>query len=118
MTTEILREAARLMRKRAQAAIHDSDGEEWHLGPEVWDGNVSQVLIHIDGTEVPIADGCSDPDARHIASWHPTVALAVADWLESTAVISQWGDYVGPGPVDRTVKCALAVARAYLGGDQ
>jgi hypothetical protein len=43
--------------------------------------------------------------AEHIASWHPAVALAVADWLEATVL------------TDANAPFALAVARAYLGSD-
>lgn len=42
---------------------------------------------------------------RYVQSWHPAVALAVADWL----------DEVGPSDDDATA--ALLVARTYLGED-
>ena len=54
----------------------------------------------------------------HIASWHPVVALAVADWLEKTA------DHMDPelaldgGCPDCEQDGALAVADAYLGSEQ
>jgi hypothetical protein len=49
-------------------------------------------------------------DAAHIASWHPAVALAVADWLDDCARLpaTTFHGQVFDGR-------ALAVARAYLG---
>ncbi len=47
--------------------------------------------------------------ATHIASWHPLVALAVADWLDEVAADSH-------ASLDAWVEqAALKVARAYLG---
>lgn len=43
----------------------------------------------------------------HVASWHPAVALAVADWLDDAATLAD-----ETGRIDRH---ALAVARAYIG---
>ena len=56
-------------------------------------------------------------EADHIASWHPAVALAVADWIDAAAVLAP------PDPHHEGEACetcdnvtrALAVARAYLG---
>jgi hypothetical protein len=61
-----------------------------------------------------VADVGDPRDAAHIASWHPAVALAVADWLDNTAA---WWTRTAPGepPPDPSVLEALAVARAYLG---
>ena len=52
-------------------------------------------------------------DAEHVASWHPLVALAVADWLDTEAEIA------GRGLPDESgsVYPALRVARIYLGRD-
>ena len=51
-------------------------------------------------------DNCDD-DAEHIASWHPAVALAVADWLETTAR--------DVGTSSLAFHAAADAARAYLG---
>jgi hypothetical protein len=111
VSAEILRKAAALMRERAEAATNDG---QWFAasglgGPSVisedslgdWLGN--------------IAERTSEHDAQHIASWHPAVALAVADWLDMVA------DYVDLA-LDRrrpgwraTVHHAEKVATAYLG---
>jgi hypothetical protein len=53
-------------------------------------------------------------DAEHIASWHPAVALAVADWLDQAAIHFEGGSLT----VHPMTKRALAVADAYLGSDR
>lgn len=127
MSAEILQRAASLMRERAEAARNnnpwmvDSDRPNVVLDPDKpgndWDG----LMV----CEVPLADdGLVDfPTVEHIASWHPAVALAVADWLESVAgacsppVPESALDVVDAGRMitDADAKHALAVARAYLG---
>lgn len=49
--------------------------------------------------------------ARHVASWSPAVALAVADWLDNVA---RHADYFHQ-PNDRGWSDAVAVANTYLG---
>ncbi len=91
MSAEVLRRAASLMRERAEAARNSIPEvcPEWH------------------STEALMAHGKTQGDAEHIASWHPDVALAVADWLDDEAEWMEAGSSVqGPG---------LALARAYLG---
>jgi hypothetical protein len=81
MSAEILRRAAASMRERAEDAA---------AVPGLWNGC------------------CASPDhAAYVASWPPAVALAVADWLDSTA-----NDY---NLTSKTVARAFAVARTYLG---
>ncbi len=114
MSAEVLRRAAASMRERAEAATP---------GPWIVDVDCPHIVMHPDkpgfswdGTAVTAIQeddfGLTDPaDAGHIASWHPLVALAVADWLDDTARV--WEafdadpDFVQDEP-------ALAVARAYL----
>lgn len=111
---EELREAARLMRVRAEAATPgrwDADGDER--------GDVYNPGVHNyppDGTETVWVAECGPvegrgyQDAEHIAGWHPAVALAVADWLDRAA-------HTATGLPDHCADVlALAVARAYLGG--
>jgi hypothetical protein len=89
MTAELLREAAALMRERAEAATPGP----WHpatTGVECGDHwSVIEYPAMNPVARVPSDDGSNDdqrePDARHIASWHPAVALAVADVLDSLA---------------------------------
>lgn len=105
---ETLRKAATLIRERAQAANTDEartpygDTRIGVVPPERWGAMVDDYL----GGEV----------GAHCASWHPAVALAVADWLDAAAEDEEMFrrlrystvGHLGENP-------ALAVARAYLG---
>jgi hypothetical protein len=113
---EEIRRAAALMRERAQAATPGP----WRVGPEGSEG--SYLLPSLGGIRersrfIGILNGRVQPEdghnAAHVASWHPVVALAVADWLDGTAdaTESEPEHY----PVDLQ---ALAVARAYLAGER
>jgi hypothetical protein len=83
-----MRQAALLMRQRASAV---SDGR-WQ--------------------PLPDGSGVEQSEAAYIASMHPLVALAVADWLEFTATMVDddrlWTD-------DALARFALNTAGAYLG---
>jgi len=104
VSAETLRRAASLMRERAEAAtpgpwrvVADSDtGETSVLG-----GPYDRYLADVHEWST----GIGNP--AHIASWHPAVALAVADWLEVTAR--------DVGTSTLAFHAALAVARAHLG---
>lgn len=121
MSAETLRRAAALMRERAEAAT-----------PSPWAVPVANVFRLI----APEAEHDNQPmgktppypwliiadlvdgraaDVTHAASWHPAVALAVADWLDSAwhAIQSSPRPDVLAGSPD--MLAALAVARAYLG---
>ena len=130
MTAALLREAAALMRERAEAEpatgwvkcdFNDGDHRPlWGVANDAFfnppaDEDVPWLAIEVHtGTEAT---------AEHIASWHPAVALAVADWLDDEANTGEqlrdvlrevegrddlnW-EYGGLGK-------AMAVARAYLG---
>lgn len=107
MSAEILREAAALMRSRAEAA------ESGMAGP--WESKVltdgrAWVVGQFDSLSM---HGYPSP-AEHIASWHPAVALAVADWLDDTARVWEALDTNFFAIEDEP---CLAVARAYLGRD-
>lgn len=118
MSAEILRTAAALMRQRAEAAT-SSPWAHWHMLDDdgclevfVPNGTMSTETVlefkdHMDCEECvrPTAE-----DAEHIASWHPAVALAVADWLDALAAHVVHGN---EPPLH-----AVAVACAYLGRDQ
>jgi hypothetical protein len=127
---EELRAAARLMRERAEKATPGPwqwwgdrsapyDGPEDPPPPDYWRISVGDDLAHVD-TE-------KQADAVYVASMHPAVALAVADWLEAeaslweefSAAVSAWQDR--PDFEKRTFSTlgqALAVARACLGGER
>ena len=91
MSAEVLRRAASLMRERAEPI------KDWYSA-KAW------------ATTTPFGAPIDPADAEHIASWHPAVALAVADWLDN---ISEAWRFSRRAPAS-SVK-ALAVARAYLG---
>ena len=96
---ETLRKAANLMRERARAATPgpwSADGLEGTLSSPTGD------VLHVQMWR--------ESDAEHIASWHPVVALAVADWLDDAAA------YVAAYPgYTHAEDTPLRVARAYLG---
>lgn len=98
MSAEVLRRAASLMRERAEAATK---------GP--WTTDVGLIISNPGPNAKYVADCYDEPeasadDAKHVASWHPAVALAVADLLDEIAS--------GELPLATTV---ASVAHAYLG---
>ncbi len=110
MSADLLREAANLMRERAEAAS-PSPWSEYGYPVETVTGEGGESTVRDpDGFDVALMTSDQFDDCPHIASWHPAVALAVADWLEATAdefdteCPSTYGD-------------AIAVATTYLGRD-
>jgi hypothetical protein len=112
---EILREAARLMRERAERTGKLCPAP-WYAEPdEVVDE--SRVVASETGPGPHFGESGQDDEVTvHIASWHPTVALAVADLLDAEAT---WAQDRPPTPegfgYPEDSKC-LRIARAYLGG--
>ncbi len=105
MSAEMLRRAAALMRERARRAERAvGTGGGWVA---TWDHSVAAS----DGARIADCFG-SGLTTAHIASWHPAVALAVADWLDHAAMSA---DLNRSPYVDDHLSHALAVARAYLG---
>lgn len=108
---EILRQAARRMREQAEAA---SPGP-WHqmcMGSEgcqvLNDGHLRErKRVSFSGRKEWKADHA---DATYIASMHPDVALALAEWLECEAHMADLRDN---SPEGHTFH-ALKVARAFL----
>jgi len=121
---ETLRTAAKLMRERAEAVRQGAwTGRPWEA-EECGDdeaGNCPCIVSqgerkpYLEAQVPPIQYVCdaeSAEHAAHIASWHPAVALAVADLLDRIA----WMVELDPELAGRVgVDEALAVARAYLG---
>lgn len=119
---ENLRRAAALMRERAEAA-----GQEWNADVEPGDS------LHLWVTDYDPSDptgqtpmqrlvgGADAPWSEHIASWHPAVALAIADLLDDIAETRELlvNDLLPASAWNITwataERKALAVARAYLG---
>ncbi len=105
-----LRAAAKLMRGRAWgAAVPLANGAWWVGSTGVFAGCgciADPVATVTERDEAPKI-------AEHIASWHPGVASAVADWLEVMARIAAHAAERGYSTNEQTAM-ALAVARAYL----
>jgi hypothetical protein len=116
---ETLREAARLMRERAEAAtpgpwhsdtIQPRDCVVWGPG-EKWLTNVADGSCRDPRHVVAFDQDAANSD--HIGGMHPLVALAVADWLDAEA------EHAGACPsyveLEDLYPHAFAVARIYLG---
>lgn len=110
MSAERLREAAALLRERAEAATPGP----WHVDPE------THRFATIEGphvrhsapnyTTAVITHGW-DSNVEYIATMHPGVGLALADWLDSIAEWIEGRPFSTP-----TNSHALAVADQILGG--
>ena len=102
---ETLRRAARLMRERAKL-----------VPPPPWYPATHDVATH-DGLDVIASSGLT-VRAQYVASMHPGVALALADWLDSSAAMydsySEMTIAVLSGAMGTDPDPALKVARAYL----
>lgn len=93
------------MRERAQRTTAACPWFAWE-GDLYWKVDGVPDGPHICNTGRSSWDGTKE-NAEHIASWHPAVALAVADWLEARARDCDTGGFDDP--------YGDAVARAYLG---
>lgn len=109
---EMLRRAAALMRERATKAPPGP----WFVtdGAARYGGLVAaptDVFPEDDGYAGHlIGESMSPANREYVASMHPPVALAVADWLDGVAEAQSFADQRRAMYVDS----ALAVARAYL----
>ena len=110
MTADLLREAAALMRKRAVRMPPGPYGmsSQWTT-PTTMRSRVTKAGALIAEVRGKDSDGSGVYTVDYFSSWHPLVALAVADWLDAQAERSEIG-FTG-----KTHKHALAVARVYLG---
>lgn len=136
MSADLLRRAAKEMRERAKAAtpgpyffdsycrvssaprtqqyieventlLPDASDEDWERAdfPET-------VVAYVPVRAGDLATEQGAKDAKYLASWHPAVALAVADWLdEEFETYSEAPD----GYKNDLSASALRLARAYLG---
>jgi hypothetical protein len=120
MSSERLRLAAQTIRA---AASGDVTPGPWKVieehGRDIADEGWSFIAVaSADGTEVAATafpggpDDAVDPlgDAAHIALWSPTLALAVAAWLDYAAQVQDRRESAGAAPYVQ----ALAVADAVL----
>lgn len=134
MSADLLREAAELMRTRATFA---TVGPWWLNGGEPWAGDEA-LTRRMDADDSLTDDEYATwerttnslfagdvwhaPDAEHIASWHPAVALAVALLLDNEAnsidmadVQRGNGDYEWPAYNNGRRELLVDIATAYLG---
>lgn len=109
MSAQVLREAAALMRERAERT------EDLRPGPWVVAPDGVAVGIWSEPKARLAADSDYESVAEHIASWPGDVALAVADLLEDGAT---YLDYVAAHHANdatgEEARYYLAVANAYL----
>jgi hypothetical protein len=103
LSAELLRRAAAKMRADAAAATPSPWATKSGATCDVVRGNAGRNYV---ASTYGGLLGYEEANARHIASWHPVVALAVADWLDAE-------DAHQFGPTEQ----AINVARAYLGED-
>jgi hypothetical protein len=105
VSAQELRDAAAAMRARAEACLASDD--QWYERDEML-----EMLRSKD------SDSFAQPyDAEHIASWHPAVALAVADSLIAAAAHIESFDCEAHCEPDgcELVLTATRTARTYLG---
>lgn len=130
MSAERLREAAALMRERAEAAFKDGARDLWTDLPAMDPENEGWIVceqrqpdVDWDTTVARLPYDYEGHMARHIASWHPAVALAVAGVLDALAQraedivdatpTAEFGERVARNSLPGYAP-ALAVADAYL----
>lgn len=106
MSAERLRAAAELLRGRSDAATPGP----W-TAPEFYEG------VRGAGDRNWVADTSASQsghdDAAFISTMNPTVALALADWLEADATLLRPGESIED---DQTLRHAGRVADAILAG--
>ncbi len=125
VSADVLRRAAALMRERAQAATPGpwvrsgssiETDHECSPGHGCWPVGDTYSGTMPDGSKQPAS--LIRADAEHIASWHPAVALTVADWLEAEAKFCDESPFYADLDTDDEradfLEKPLAVARAYL----
>jgi hypothetical protein len=123
MSADELRQAAATLRERAEATTHPGHG--WRLADlaganEVWadrgPAGFDAFMVATTATRLNPNPGTrGHSDAAYIATVHPGVGLALADWLDATAdeiERREWPRSRTSGTQDR----ALAVARLIIGG--
>lgn len=117
---ETLREAAALIRTYADSATPGP----WAAVAGAF-GNPSEGPDHMRVIQRPCRNAhhavaraeytsYGGADTEHIASWHPGVARAVANWLDATALEFDSLDFTHTEQRGGRRTAALAVARAYL----
>ena len=109
MSADRLREAARVLRERAESAT----GASYHWTPLPAGEGVARVFcgrVLVAKTDETI--GGSGANAAYIATMHPGVGLALADWLDDEAGRIELADN---GWDARPYEAALRLADLILG---
>lgn len=83
MTAERLRQAAAKLRD-VMSWAEDGNPALWRARPSGVPGS-SYVVDRDDGTHASVVASGPDYAAEYIATMHPPVALALADWLDAEA---------------------------------
>jgi hypothetical protein len=96
------------MRERAEVA----QGAGGWIAPK---GDSFVFATDAEGEIDSLVIDASDEDAEHIASWGPSVALVVADWLDAEADEQEVLGSPDEPNVTPAGTRAYSVARAYLG---
>jgi hypothetical protein len=116
---ETLKRAAKLMRERAEAATagpweHPLENEVTYGYRQAGGRHVATWIANTDAGDGDISEEQSLANAEHIASWHPGVALAIADALDNEAHAAELvgGDADAVNLPDERI---LKVALTYLG---
>ena len=116
-----LRAAAKLMRERASVATSGPWTTTEAHGRDIADEGWSDVRVRALGRDVAVTymtnilEGDPHEDnAPFIASMSPSVALAVADWLDNEAAATELVASEGPA-LGLPTAAAVQLARVYLG---
>ena len=120
MSADRLREAAKVLRERAEAATPGpwQHGEDWAAISADSDSVVHayyQRPCEACGNDIydEASVAVSVMDAAYIATMHPGVGLALADWLDAEADERRWGrrrDFDDVGISDRIADLVLGGA--------
>jgi hypothetical protein len=108
MSADVLRQAATILRERAEGATPGP----WFLDAAGATGVYTEARVSETSQDVAlpvIHPGGLDGTDRYIATMHPGVGLALADWLDAEATVCCDDN-------DKPRVRALAVARLIVGG--
>ena len=84
MSADRLREAARVLRERAEAARDALGTAPWTFTGIGWN-NVQGTTYDGGNGGTELASTITEETAAYIATMHPGVGLALADWLDGAA---------------------------------
>lgn len=119
MSADRLREAARVLRERAQAATSGP----WEASTSTNPTYVAQVghLAERDPSYIAACGPASvggDHAASYIATVHPGVGLALADWLDTAANNAERNGWMAGYTEAMRGTSAVRIADLILGGDR